>query len=192
MATARPDLDGAVRRLRNHGIATDARQREAAGTWYYEMQELGFNYRLCDISCALGLSQLGKLPAWLARRRELAARYAELLAPLAGVEPLALLPGREHAWHLYVVQLAPELAGEGRRRVFEHLRGVGIGVNVHYVPVHLHPYYRKNLGTGPGLCPHAEAAYERIVSLPMYPGLSDADQDRVAAALAEALRRAAS
>jgi perosamine synthetase len=191
VTTARPDLDGAVRRLRNHGIATDHRQREAAGTWYYEMQELGFNYRLCDIQCALGLSQLRKLPAWLKRRRELAARYARLVADIPGVEPLTLLPGREHAWHLYVVQLAPELAGAGRRQVFADLRAANIGVNVHYVPVHLHPYYRSRLGTGPGLCPCAEAAYERIISLPMYPGLSDVDQDRVMAALAEALRRAA-
>jgi len=192
VVTDRPDLDAAVRRLRNHGIATDARQREEAGTWYYEMRELGYNYRLTDIQCALGLSQLGKLPGWLARRRELAARYARLLAGVPGVAPLALLPGREHAWHLYVVQVAPELAGEGRRQVFTDLRGAGVGVNVHYLPVHLHPYYRERLGTGPGLCPHAEAAYQRILSLPMFPGLSDADQDRVVEALAEALRRVAS
>ena len=191
VATDRPDLALAVRRLRNHGITTDARQREEAGTWFYEMQDLGFNYRLTDIQCALGLSQLKKLPAWLARRRELAARYARLLADIPGVEPLALLPGREHAWHLYVVQVAPELAGEGRRRVFEDLRAAGLGVNVHYLPVHLHPYYRRTLGTGEGLCPRAEAAYPRIISLPMYPGLTDADQDRVAAALAAALARVA-
>ncbi|MEW5772909.1 MAG: UDP-4-amino-4,6-dideoxy-N-acetyl-beta-L-altrosamine transaminase [Thermodesulfobacteriota bacterium] len=191
VATDRPDLAAAVRRLRNHGIMTDARQREEAGTWFYEMQELGFNYRLTDIQCALGLSQLRKLPGWLARRRELAARYARLLADISGAEPLALLPDREHAWHLYVVRLAPELAGEGRRRVFEDLRAAGVGVNVHYVPVYLHPYYRKNLGAAEGLCPRAEAAYSRIISLPMYPGLSDADQDRVVGALDAALRRAA-
>lgn len=189
VATDSPDLAQAVRRLRNHGITTDARQREEAGTWFYEMQDLGFNYRLTDIQCALGISQLRKLPGWLARRRELAARYAALLADIPGAAPLALLPGREHAWHLYVVQVAPELAGEGRRRVFEDLRAAGLGVNVHYVPVHLHPYYRRALGTGEGLCPRAEAAYSRIISLPMYPGLADADQDRVAAALATALGR---
>lgn len=189
VATDSPDLAAAVRRLRNHGITTDARQREEAGTWFYEMQELGFNYRLTDIQCALGLSQLRKLPAWLARRRELAARYAALLADVPGAEPLALAPGREHAWHLYVVQLAPELAGEGRRRVFEDLRAAGVGVNVHYLPVHLHPYYRRTLGTGEGLCPHAEAAYSRIISLPMYPGLTDADQDRVVEALAASIAR---
>lgn len=189
VATDSPDLAQAVRRLRNHGITTDARQREEAGTWFYEMQDLGFNYRLTDIQCALGISQLRKLPAWLARRRELAARYAALLADIPGAAPLALLPGREHAWHLYVVQVAPELAGEGRRRVFEDLRAAGLGVNVHYVPVHLHPYYRRALGTSEGLCPRAEAAYSRIISLPMYPGLADADQDRVAAALATALGR---
>lgn len=190
VATDSPDLAAAVRRLRNHGIATDARQREEAGTWAYEMQELGFNYRLTDIQCALGISQLRKLPGWLARRRDLAVRYAALLADVPGVEPLALLPGREHAWHLYVAQVAPELAGEGRRAVFEALRRANIGVNVHYLPVHLHPYYRRTLGTGDGLCPHAEAAYSRIVSLPLYPGLSDADQDRVVEVLAQALRRA--
>lgn len=191
VATDRPDLAAAVRRLRNHGITTDARQRETLGTWRYAMEELGFNYRLTDIQCALGLSQLKKLPGWLARRRELAARYALLLAGVPGVEPLELLPGREHAWHLYVAQLAPELAGEGRRRVFEALRAAGVGVNVHYLPVHLHPYYRSRLGTGPGLCPRAEAAYERILSLPMYPGLTEADQERVVEALAGALRQVA-
>ena len=183
----RADLAAAVRRLRNHGITTDARQREAAGTWFYEMQELGFNYRLTDIQCALGLSQLKKLPGWLARRRELAARYARLLADIPGVAPLALLPDREHAWHLYVVQMSPELAGESRRRVFGHLREEGIGVNVHYVPVHLHPYYRTRLGTGEGLCPRAEVAYQRIISLPMYASLSDADQNRVVESLGRAL-----
>lgn len=191
VATDRPDLAGAVRRLRNHGVTTDARQREEAGTWFYAMEELGFNCRLTDIQCALGLSQLKKLPAWLARRRELAARYARFLAEIPGAEPLALLPGREHAWHLYVAQLAPELAGEGRRRVFDALRAAGVGVNVHYVPVHLHPYYRRRLGSGEGLCPRAEAAYQRILSLPMYPGLSDADQERVVEVLAGALRQVA-
>lgn len=191
VATDRPDLAAAVRRLRNHGVTTDARQREVLGTWCYAMEELGFNYRLTDIQCALGLSQLKKLPGWLARRRELAARYAALLAGVSGAEPLALLPDCAHAWHLYVARLAPELAGEGRRRVFEALRAAGVGVNVHYLPVHLHPYYRSRLGTGPGLCPRAEAAYERILSLPMYPGLSEADQERVVEALAGALRQVA-
>lgn len=168
-----------IRAFRNHGIVTDARAREEKGTWYYEMVELGYNYRLTDIQCALGISQLKKLPRSLARRRAIASRYNEAFATMPGIEPLAVSPDVTHAYHLYVVRLDPAQIGMDRAAAFRALRERGIGVNVHYIPVHLHPYYRKRLGTHPGMCPVAEAAYERIVSLPMYPAMRDADVERV-------------
>jgi len=173
-------LATAMRRFRNHGIATDYRQREAQGEWYYEMTALGWNYRITDFQCALGISQLRKLPAWLERRRALAARYDAAFAG-SEVRPLAVAPGVRHAYHLYVVRV-PQ-----RESVFRALRRQGIGVNVHYVPVHLHPFYRERFGTGPGLCPVAEAAYGEILSLPMFPGLSDADAEHVMAATLRAV-----
>jgi perosamine synthetase len=177
------ELAGRMRRFRNHGIESDHRQRAERGTWYYEMTELGYNYRMTDFQCALGLSQLGKLPGWIERRREIAARYDEQLADLPGVEPLAVRTDRAHAYHLYVVRLDPGRLGVDRAAVFARLRESGIGVNVHYVPAHLHPFYRERFGTGPGLCPVAEAAYERILSLPVFPQMTDSDVERVVAEL---------
>ena len=181
--TADAGLAERMRSFRTHGITADPKAREAAGTWYYEMVELGFNYRITDIQCALGLSQLAKLPAWIDRRRALAAMYAEVLAGIDGVEPLALRPEVEHAWHLYVVRVD----AARRADVFARLREAGIGVNVHYVPVHLHPYYRRERGTGPGLCPVAEAAYGGLISLPMWPGMQDEDVARVCAEIESAV-----
>ncbi len=175
-------LAGRMRRFRNHGITTDHRQRAAAGSWFYEMVDLGYNYRLSDLQCALGLSQLGKLSAWTEQRREIAGRYDGLLEEIPGVEPLAVERRAEHAYHLYVVRLGGALAGR-RNEAFQALRAEGIGVNVHYVPVHLHPFYRRGFGTGPGLCPTAEAAYEEILSLPIFPAMSDGDVRDVVAAL---------
>lgn len=171
-----------MRSFRNHGIDTDHRQREISGTWAYAMEGLGYNYRLTDLQSALGLSQLRKLPAWLMQRRELARHYHGLLAADERVAPLACRAGNEHAFHLYVVQLA---AGVERKKVYDGLRQQGIGVNVHYLPVHLHPYYQRALRTGPGLCPVAEEAYGRILTLPLHQGMGEAEAARVAAALTE-------
>jgi len=166
--TDNADFDQRMRRFRNHGITTDARMREGAGTWYYEMQSLGFNYRITDIQCALGLSQMKKLPAFLERRRAIAANYDAAFAD-SRITPLGKRENVEHAYHLYVVRV-PE-----RDRAFDLLRKNGIGTQVHYIPVHYHPYYKKKLGTGPGLCPVAESAYEDILSLPMFPKMTDED-----------------
>lgn len=181
-------LAARVRMLRNHGVTADRREREEAGAWFYEMVELGFNYRLSDIACALGRSQLRKLPGWIARRQELAARYdaalgprARLGSPLVAAQPLLRRPGLGHAYHLYVVRVP------ARGAVFGALRAEGIGANVHYIPVHLHPYHRERLGTGPGDCPVAEAAFAEILTLPLFPALADADVDRVLDALGRAL-----
>ena len=185
VVTGNTELAEKIRLFRNHGIATDHQQREAQGSWFYEMQDLGFNYRMTDFQCALGVSQLRKLSGWLARRREIARKYDAACAGLSGIRPLSLRPDVNHAYHLYVVQIDVEIMKQDRGALFLSLRKAGIGVNVHYIPVHLHPFYRKHLGTHPGLCPVAEAAYERIISLPIYPGMTDGDQDTVIDALRE-------
>ncbi len=173
-----------LQRLRSHGITRDPAQMEDApeGPWYYQQVELGYNYRMTDMQAALGSSQMTRLDAFIARRRALAARYDRLLADLPLVLP-AQADGQESAWHLYVVQST----AVPRASLFERLRAAGIGVNVHYIPVHLQPHYRR-LGFKPGDFPQAEAYYARAVSLPMYAGLSDEQQDRVVAALRDALR----
>jgi perosamine synthetase len=179
VTTDRADLAELLRRFRNHGISSDARRRQSNGQWHYEMVLLGFNYRLTDIACALGLSQLEKLDANLSRRREIAARYAAAFAGLAGV----VLPGVRvdvnPAWHLYPIRLDLEKFAADRAQIFLALRAENIGVNVHYIPVHRHPYYRDRFGYRGGEYPVAEDAYERLISLPMFHGLSDQDVEDV-------------
>lgn len=165
-----------MRRFRNHGISTDFRQRAEAGSWSYEMEELGYNYRITDIQCALGTSQLRKLPRWLARRREIAARYDAAFASSSILAPLNVRPEVSHARHLYVVRFAPEISRDAAFRAF---REMGIGVNVHYMPVHLHPFYQRQFGTGPELCPRAEQAYPRLLSLPLFPRMRDEEVEAV-------------
>jgi perosamine synthetase len=180
-------LAARLRSFRNHGIATDHRQRERAGTWEYDMAELGYNYRLNDVQCALGLAQLARLPQTLARRRELAARYHERLAALPQLRLPVEPDGRRHAWHLYAVRINGSQPAAARRAVYRELRAAGIGVNVHYLPVYLHSYYRA-LGYPQGLCPVTEHAYAGLLSLPMWHGLTDAAQDRVIDELGVAVR----
>lgn len=186
VTTGDPELAKRMRLFRNHGITTDHRQREALGSWFYEMTDLGYNYRLTDFQCALGASQLRKLPGWVLRRRQIAARYDAAFAGDPGIRPLAVRPDAGHAYHLYVIRLEAREPGKDRATVFQSLRESGIGVNVHYIPVHLHPYYRERFGTRPGDCPVAEEAYERILSLPMYPGMSDGQVDEVVGAVRRA------
>jgi perosamine synthetase len=178
------DLATRLKTLRNHGITADFRQREKQGSAYYEIDELGHNYRITDFQCALGSSQLKRLDSWLSRRREIAARYDAAFAADDRVRPLAVAPDVEHAYHLYVIELAESI---DRDRVFSEMREEGVGVNVHYVPAHLHPYYRRELGTQEGDCPVTERAHTRILSLPMYPGLTDDDVDTVVGKLASVL-----
>jgi dTDP-4-amino-4,6-dideoxygalactose transaminase len=167
-----------MRLFRNHGIETDFKTRADRVTWFYEMIELGYNYRLTDIQCALGMSQLKKLSSWVERRREIAAEYDETVDSVDEIDSLSVSVEVDHAYHLYVVRLN-ERASFSRSDLFTALRNRGIGVNVHYIPVHLHAYYRTNFGTGMGLCPVAEDAYERMLSVPLFPAMSDRDVDRV-------------
>lgn len=183
ITTDDPDLAQRMRVFRNHGITTDHRQREQQGSWFYEMVDLGYNYRLTDFQCALGMSQLYKLPGWVARRREIARRYDAAFAEMPAVGPLGARDDVSHAYHLYMIRLDLDQLQVDRARVFAALRAEGIGVNVHYIPVHLHPYYRERFGTGPGLCPVAEAAYERLITLPIFPHMSNDDVDDVIAAV---------
>jgi perosamine synthetase len=181
VTTSDADLTRRLKIFRNHGITTDHRQRAQQGSWFYEMAELGYNYRLTDFQCALGLSQLKKLPGWVARRQEIARRYQEKFAQLPGVQILKVSPEVAHAYHLFVVRL------KNRQSVFEALRHREIAANVHYIPVHLHPYYQQRFGTGPGLCPRAEAAYQEIMSLPMFPRMLDTEVDQVIAAVRDTM-----
>ena len=179
VTTDRADAAETLRRFRNHGISSDARQRQSNGQWHYEMVLLGFNYRLTDIACALGLSQLHKLAANLARRRDIAARYASGFRDLAEIELPGMRPDVNPAWHLYFIRLNLQKLTGGRDQVFRALRAENIGVNVHYIPVHLHPYYRDRFGYRGGEFPIAELAYERLISLPMFHGMSDQDVEDV-------------
>jgi perosamine synthetase len=184
ITTESPELAKKMRLFRNHGITTDHRTREQQGSWFYEMIDLGFNYRLTDIQCALGISQLKHLPAWISRRQEIARRYTLAFKNIPGVNPLAVRKDVSHAYHLYVVQFdLNELKKCDRAFIFKALRAEGIGVNVHYMPVHLHPYYQNNFGTCVGQCPVAESAYNQIISLPMFPLMIDRDVEDVITAV---------
>ena len=179
------DYADRMRIFRNHGITTDHHQREKQGSWFYEMTDLGYNYRMTDFQCALGISQLQKLPKFLERRRTIAKYYDEAFASIPEITPLSVNVNVLHAYHLYVVKIDFKSLGIDRTALFANLREKGIGVNVHYIPVHLHPFYRDKFNTRPGLCPNAEAAYDQIISLPMFPGMMDADVEKVIAILTE-------
>jgi perosamine synthetase len=168
-------MAGHMRRFRNHGIDSDHRSREAAGAHAYDMTELGYNYRLPDVQCALGLAQLARLEGWVRARQKIAMQYDRALARLDHVTPLKTHDDRTNAYHLYVVKLDPAL---DRDKAFAHLRAQGIGANVHYAPVYLHSYYRAR-GYAAGLCPVAESASKHILTLPMFPAMTAEDVARV-------------
>ena len=172
VTTNDPDLADRLRRFRTHGIE----RRPDEGGWYYEIDDVGFNYRLTDIQSALGTSQLKKLDRHVRLRNELATRYRAAFGAGPVVVPPAAPPGFTHGYHLFAVQVGD------RRRVFDAMRTNGVGVQVHYVPIHRHPAYQR-LGFAREAFPNAEAAYEGLLSLPLYPELSPSDQDRVIAQL---------
>ncbi len=183
ITTNDPDLRDRLLRFREHGITRDpaAFEERDPGPWHREMHELGMNYRVSDIHCALGLSQLRRLDAFVDRRRAIAARYDAAFADHPGVSPLVQRPGAHSSWHLYVVGVDPER----RRAVIEGLHARGIGAQVHYLPVHLHPWYRKHRGFQPGAFPGAERYYESAVTLPLFPAMADEDVERVIVAVGE-------
>lgn len=182
------ELADKARIFRNHGISTDHRQRAQAGRWDYDMQSLGFNYRLTDIQCALGISQLKRLPAWITRREQIASRYDALLEALPGVIPIKRREEVVHANHLYVVRIDPERAGITRDEAFARLREKGICVNVHYKPIFRHSYYADGFELDDSDFPSTLTAADQILSLPIYPAMTDEDVDRVVAGLQDILQ----
>ena len=182
--TADPDLAERLcqrlRCFRNHGIETDHRDRHRTGQFEYDMKQLGFNLRLTDIQCALGLSQLSKLDMFTNERQRIAAEYRRLLRPLNDFQPLAALPNRTHAYHLMVIRCGPR-----RNTVFSELRKRHIAANVHYRPVYQHTYYRERNDATTPRCPNAESAYDQILSLPIFPGLEGAQLQHVYQSLSE-------
>lgn len=173
--------------FRTHGITRepDQLQRVASGPWYYEQQQLGFNYRMTDIQAALGISQLSRLDEYVSRRNLLADRYNAAFKDLPLQLP-TVLPENHSAYHLYVIRLKLNEIGKTHREVFEELRQKGVGVNLHYMPVHLQPYYRE-LGFAEGQSPEAEKHGEEAITLPLYPKMTEDEQDRVIAAVNEVM-----
>lgn len=191
-----------ARQLRSHGIVRDASQFQGLnpnlqssilhsqlderGPWYYEMQDLGYNYRITDIQCALGLSQLRRLDSFIARRREIVSRYNEAFADVPFLKIPQLLNSNSQrliSWHLYTVQMDFNAIGKTRTEVMAELRQKGIGTQVLYIPVHLQPWYRKTYGYRPGKCPIAEKYYAHALSLPLYPGLVSGEVEKVITAV---------
>ncbi len=162
--------------LRNHGITRNPEKlTKNDGPWYYEQQELGFNYRITDFQCALGLSQMKRLDEFIARRREIASIYNQTFSTFEDLVIPTQKEGSHSSWHLYVVGLRIPDRGE----IFESLRKHGLGVNVHYIPVHLQPYYRKKFSYCEGDFPQAETYYRGAITLPLYPGMTDEEVDYV-------------
>jgi len=188
VVTRDPELARRIRLMRLHGISQDAFNRYVSRTpaWYYEVVEAGFKYNLTDIASAIGIEQLRKIDRFLQRRGQLAHRYDETLAGL----PLLLPPrpdfGSTHAWHLYVVRLTPQ-APLSRDELINQLSQRGIGTSVHFIPLHRQPYWRDTCNLSPSQFPVAEASYASMLTLPLYTRMTDADQQRVAAALHELL-----
>jgi dTDP-4-amino-4,6-dideoxygalactose transaminase len=189
LVTRDPELARRAKVMRLHGMSRDAFDRFTATkpSWYYEIVAPGFKYNLTDIAAALGLQQLKRLPAFQERREQLAARLNAGLAGLPLVLPPVAPAGDRHSWHLYVVRLSDD-AGVPRDEFIERLFRLGIGVSVHYIPLHLQPYWRDRYGLRPEQFPHSQRAYERMVSLPLYTRMTDADADRVCAAVRHALQ----
>jgi dTDP-4-amino-4,6-dideoxygalactose transaminase len=180
VTTNSPALAARLRQFRSHGME----RRPEFGDWYYEIAELAPNARITDMQCALGASQLRKLSAFVTRRNELAARYRELLGDVWGVElPPAAPDGSVHAYHLFPVQVPR------RRAVFDAMRAAGIGVQVHYVPIYRHPLFAR-FGFSWDDYPETERTYSGLLSLPLFPGLTEAQQDRVVEELVGALEHA--
>jgi len=180
--TNHADLAERVRSYRTHGITKDPKRMKLCdGPWYYEMQELGTNARLTDFQCALGQMQLQRIDQFIRRRRTVAQYYNDSFADLPGLH----LPngGDDSAWHLYVIQIDPSVLGEDRLEVFMRLKEKGLGVSVHYIPLHYHPYYQHRLGVTYGDFPGAETYYRNSISLPIYPAMSDLDVERTVEAV---------
>ena len=174
------DLADRIRQMSLHGLSRDAWNRfSAKGSWYYEIVAAGFKYNMPDVAAAIGLGQLHRADQFLEGRRRCAERYLEAFEPMDFVDVLAVRPYVHHAWHLMVIQLVLDKLSIDRSEFIVQLNQVGIGTSVHYTPLHLHPFYREHYHTQPEDFPIATACFDRIISLPLYPDMTDAQVDRV-------------
>jgi perosamine synthetase len=190
VTTAVPELADRVRSRRLHGMTRDAWKRYSKeGSWRYDVAYPGFKYNMTDMNAAIGLVQLKRLPAMQAERERLVAAYRAGLADVGAVELPTCRPEVEHAWHLFVVRVRPERLRVGRDEVIQELNAAGIGTSVHFIPLHEHSYYRDVLGVAAATLPTATAEWQRIISLPLYPGMTDGDVERVAETLRTIVRR---
>ena len=188
VVTKDADLAARMKTMRLHGISRDAFDRFTSKTpaWYYEIVAPGFKYNMTDMAAALGRVQLKRLPAFVQRRQQLAARYLQAWRDLPLVLPADAPAGDTHAWHLFVLRLT-DAAGITRDAVIQKLSDAGIGTSVHYVPLHRQPYWRDRYGLTPAMYPEADRAYARMFSIPLFTAMSDADQERIIAALRQIL-----
>lgn len=182
-----PGFLSVLRRYRNHGMNKDHRQRTEEQSWKYTVEELGFNFRLSDIQCALGISQLNRLSKMIDRRREIALEYDKVLSEIPEVNPLCVRNGRKHVYHLYVVRLDTQALSVNRDEIFNALRAEGIGVNVHYYPLHLQKAFQRITGCRKGDCPVAERMIDEIIALPIYPDMTCSEQSDVIEALGKVI-----
>jgi perosamine synthetase len=187
VTTDRAEFAEKLRCFRNHGISRNSREREMAGDWHYDVTVPGFNYRLSDVACVLGLEQLKRIDENLIRRRRIAARYASAFHGIKGLFLPVVRQDVTPAWHLYPIRLDLSRITTNRAQIFHALRAENIGVNVHYIPVHFHSYYRERFGHQPGEFPVAEDAYERLISLPMFHGMTDKDVNDVIEAVTKVM-----
>ncbi len=190
VTTDQKSLAEKMRLFRNHGINSDHRSRQKTGTWYYEMVELGYNYRISDIQCALGISQLRQLPDFLDARRKIARYYDTAFSGETRIQPLSSGSDILHAYHLYVVRIDFSKLKANRKTIFTILHEKGIETNVHYIPVHLHPFYREKFHTRKGLCPVAEKAYDQILSLPIFSSMTSVEAEYCSNTLMEVVESA--
>jgi perosamine synthetase len=189
ITTENPDFADRMRILSLHGISRDAWKRYSSeGSWRYDIEAAGYKYNLTDLQAAIGLVQLEKSEHLLSRRAALAARYTQCLSPLDAFSTPAVPANVDHAWHLYVLQVNPDLLRINRDRVIEELKSRGIGTSVHFIPLHLHSLYRDHCNYRPGQFPNAERHFSRAISLPLFPDLSFDEQDRVIQALQDIAR----
>jgi perosamine synthetase len=182
--TENPEWAARMRMMSLHGISHDAWKRYTqAGSWYYEVQCPGFKYNLTDIGAAIGIEQLKKCDSFSAARNQIAAAYNKAFAKLPEIHTPVCKPDLQHAWHLYVIQLQLEGLAITRDQCIEALKAQGIGTSVHFIPLHLHPFYRNTFGYVPGDFPNATEVYQRMISLPIYPKMTDTDVDHVIGAV---------
>ncbi len=186
VTTNNPELAEKVRILRLHGMSHDAWKRyDARGSWYYEVQMLGFKYNMSDIQAALGLHQLARLESFTERRAKIVAEYGRRFAALPELTLPQARPEVRHAWHLYPIRVDEERLTIGRDQFIEEMKERGIGTSVHFIPIHYHPYYQQTLGLKPGDFPNTDKLFAGLLSLPLFPRMTDADVERVANAVEE-------